>query len=226
MNIYSNFRPTYLYIKQHNVTGLKYFGKTIKKDPIKYKGSGDYWLNHLAVHGNDVTTTWYQLFTDIDELKAFALEFSKENNIVESNEWANLIVENGLHSSGRLGRKASEQQKLLQSEKMKGRFVGEKNSFFGKTHSPETIQKYKDLFTGVPLSESRKKNISKGLKGKSTWNKGVQMSSSAKQKSSLSLSGRITVNNGSINKRIKPETLEEFLSQGWIKGKLIKSTPH
>ena len=37
MNIYSNipspeFKPTWLYIKQHNTTGLKYFGKTTK-DP-------------------------------------------------------------------------------------------------------------------------------------------------------------------------------------------------
>ena len=36
-------KPTYLYVKQHNKTGLKYFGKTTKKDPLKYKGSGLYW---------------------------------------------------------------------------------------------------------------------------------------------------------------------------------------
>lgn len=35
-----NFVPPWLYIKQHNQTGLKYFGKTIRKDPKKYKGSG------------------------------------------------------------------------------------------------------------------------------------------------------------------------------------------
>ena len=221
MNIYSNFRPTYLYIKQHNVTGLKYFGKTIKKDPVRYKGSGYYWLNHLAVHGNDVTTVWHQLFTDQESLVEYALSFSRDNNIVESAEWANLIPENGLHSSGRTGRNATVEQKQMQSEKMKGRFVGEKNSFYGKKHSTELIQKYKDLFTGVPLSESHKENISKGLKGKSTWNKGIPMNESAKHKASQSLSGRITINNGSINKRVRPETLEEFLSQGWIKGKLV-----
>ena len=35
-------KPTYLYIKQHSVTKLKYFGKTTKKDPVKYLGSGIY----------------------------------------------------------------------------------------------------------------------------------------------------------------------------------------
>lgn len=36
----SNFKPTYLYIKIHNDTGLKYFGKTCSKTPKQYKGSG------------------------------------------------------------------------------------------------------------------------------------------------------------------------------------------
>lgn len=31
----TEFLPTYLYIKTHNQTGLKYFGKTTK-DPFKY----------------------------------------------------------------------------------------------------------------------------------------------------------------------------------------------
>jgi hypothetical protein len=36
----------YLYVKQQPVSGLKYFGRTIRKDPFKYKGSGTYWVNH------------------------------------------------------------------------------------------------------------------------------------------------------------------------------------
>ena len=43
----------YLYIKTHNVTGLKYLGKTESCDPHKYKGSGKYWNIHLKKHGND-----------------------------------------------------------------------------------------------------------------------------------------------------------------------------
>jgi hypothetical protein len=93
MNIY--FKPTYLYIKQHNDTGLKYFGKTTS-NPEKYKGSGLYWTAHLKSHGNNVSTIWYERFNDKESLTEYAIAFSKENNIVESTEWANLKPENGL----------------------------------------------------------------------------------------------------------------------------------
>lgn len=102
MNI---FKPTYLYIKQHNQTGLKYFGKTVSKDPIKYKGSGKHWTRHIEKYGNDVTTVWYQLFNDKQQLTEYALKFSKENNIVSSNEWANLKDEDGLWGGGVKGSK-------------------------------------------------------------------------------------------------------------------------
>jgi hypothetical protein len=90
------FKPTYLYIKTHNDTGLKYFGKTITKDPSKYKGSGTRWLNHINYHGNNVTTEILGYYTDKDECVATALDFSAKNNIVESADWANLEPEDGL----------------------------------------------------------------------------------------------------------------------------------
>lgn len=103
MNIYhnktDNFIPTWLYIKQHNVTGLKYFGKTTATSPYDYKGSGNYWKNHLRCHGNNISTIWCELFDTKENLIEFATNFSIKNNIVESNEWANLKVENGLDGS-------------------------------------------------------------------------------------------------------------------------------
>ena len=88
-------KPTYLYIKQHTKTGLKYFGKTTK-DPIKYHGSGKHWKRHIEKHGQHIKTLWYQLFQSENELIEYALKFSKDNNIVESDDWANLKEENGL----------------------------------------------------------------------------------------------------------------------------------
>lgn len=82
-----------LYVKTHNVTGLKYFGKTIRSDVDKYRGSGVWWNRHLKQHGNDVTTEVVATFDDIDECRAFALAFSETNNIVESSDWANLEIE-------------------------------------------------------------------------------------------------------------------------------------
>lgn len=103
MSIYDNtITPTYLYIKQHSITGLKYFGKTKSKDPIKYKGSGTYWKKHINKHGIEfVETIWLsEPYTDKKLITEHALTFSKENNIVDSTEWANLILENGLDGGG------------------------------------------------------------------------------------------------------------------------------
>lgn len=89
----------YLYVKSHNVTGLKYFGKTTKPDPHRYKGSGKYWKNHIAKYGYNVTTEIVAQFDLPEEASNFALDFSKTYNIVESDEWANLKHENGLDGS-------------------------------------------------------------------------------------------------------------------------------
>lgn len=90
-----------LYIKTHNKTGLKYFGKTKQDDPYSYLGSGTYWKNHLKKYGNDISTEIFAEFeNECEELVETALKFSKENDIVESNKWANLIEENGLDGVG------------------------------------------------------------------------------------------------------------------------------
>lgn len=90
-----NFKPTFLYIKQHSITGLLYFGKTTK-NPEKYKGSGKHWKRHLSKHGSQhVLTVWYCLFYEHDICSDFAIMFSEINSIVKSEKWANLIIENG-----------------------------------------------------------------------------------------------------------------------------------
>jgi hypothetical protein len=90
------FLPTWLMIKRHSKTGLLYFCKTTKADPYKYKGSGIRWGNHMKAHGRDVDTIWCKQFTDAGTLMYFAIEFSIRNKIVEYDEWANLVVEDGI----------------------------------------------------------------------------------------------------------------------------------
>lgn len=100
----------YLYVKTHNVTGLKYFGKTTNKNPYKYKGSGIYWRKHLSKHGNDVTTEIVGIFNDAKACETAALNFSQANDITNSFNWANLKEENGQDGSP-LGVKFSEEHK-------------------------------------------------------------------------------------------------------------------
>ena len=55
MNIYIPITPTHLYIKQHAITKLKYFGKTTRLDPLIYLGSGTHWKRHVNKHGMEIT---------------------------------------------------------------------------------------------------------------------------------------------------------------------------
>jgi hypothetical protein len=115
----------YLYIKTHNDTGLKYFGKTTKKDPHKYTGSGKYWRKHLKKHGPNYSTEIVATFDDEESCKEFALNFSKENDIVDSPNWANLQEENGLDGApvGHEGYKFTQEQLQRISESSKQRWA-------------------------------------------------------------------------------------------------------
>ena len=91
------FKPTYLMIKRHPENGLLYFCKTVKTDPVKYRGSGKYWTLYINAHGRKkVETLWHQLFTSKEDLQEFALFFSDYFNIVDDEIWANLVVEDGI----------------------------------------------------------------------------------------------------------------------------------
>lgn len=84
----------HIYLKTHNVTGLMYLGKT-KQDPYTYKGSGVRWLNHLAKHGNSVTTEILFSTDDPALVKEKGLEYSTKWDIVNSRNFANLVEESG-----------------------------------------------------------------------------------------------------------------------------------
>jgi hypothetical protein len=85
----------YLYVKTHNITGLKYLGQTRSKNPHTYAGSGTYWLRHLNVHGKDYSTEILKECQTLEELKIWGQYYSKLWNVVENKEWANLTEENG-----------------------------------------------------------------------------------------------------------------------------------
>ena len=113
------FIPTYLYIKQHSVTGLLYFGKT-RQDPEKYLGSGIRWTRHIQKHGtHHVINLWYCLFLDEDSIKQCASNFSISQNIVESKIWANLALENGTDGGPRDNNHFKSWSKLPKSTQFK-----------------------------------------------------------------------------------------------------------
>ena len=142
MTIYISIIPTYLCIKQHSITKKKYFCKTTRPDPLNYLGSGTYWKDHIKKHGKQfVKTIWLSDLYYDTSISEHALHFSYENNIVESDEWANLKPENGLDGA-----------------------------LSGIKQSVETCSKKSISTKGIsrgPKSEDHKANISAAQKGKS-----------------------------------------------------------
>lgn len=177
MTIYTPIAPTYLYIKKHSITGLKYFGKTTK-DPYKYHGSGTHWTRHIKLHGKEhIVTLWVsELYYDTS-IVDHATHFSIENNIVESSNWANLKPENGLDGNPS-GTTHSVEAKAKISAARKGKKLGPQSDEHilklsiarqGKIVSAETKIKQSIALTGKkygPYSIERRANISASLIGK------------------------------------------------------------
>jgi hypothetical protein len=145
------FSPTALLVMSHNVTGLKYFCKTSDlRNVYNYKGSGLYWKKHLNKHGKDVTVGVMGFYTDYQRCRNAALKFSQENDIVNSDAWANLVLENGTD----------------------GALNGSDNPFYGKSHTPEMTEHLrqqkigKSVNKGAYRSPENRAKISASLKGR------------------------------------------------------------
>lgn len=149
----AGFAPTVLLVKTHNVTGKKYFCKTTQLKRVHwYTGSGVHWKRHLKKHGNDVTTGVLGLYTDRERCVEAAIKFSIENDIVNSKDWLNAVIEDGLtgfqtgpsnYSYGKENR-----YKGKERPEMKGRFVGPLNPRYGK---PSPMRGKKNLGASLAL---------------------------------------------------------------------------
>lgn len=165
-----DFKPTYLYIKTHNVTGLKYFGKTVNKDPYSYEGSGTRWQNHIKKHGYDVTTEILGFYEDEEECKLAAYTFSIENDIVKSPHWANLkleVLDGGWDHITREHYKKGietfrsrpiEEQQTANRKKARS---GKLNGMYGRDRSGANNPRF-----GVTISEEQKQKHSLSMKGR------------------------------------------------------------
>ncbi len=112
----STFIPTFLYIKQHTVTGMLYLGKTTQ-NPETYIGSGKRWRNHIKKHGiNHIINLWYCLFIDQHTLSELAISLSNMYDIVVSESWANLIIEDGIGGGNTFSQLSIEGQTLFREK--------------------------------------------------------------------------------------------------------------
>jgi len=116
-------KPTRLYIKQCPHCNLKYFGKSIEENIEKYPGSGTVWKRHLKKHHVDPLHLWHSTWYHDTSIKRFATKFSVMNNIVASNKWANLAIENGI-DGGNLGDAAINRMRSTKNDPLWKQTVG------------------------------------------------------------------------------------------------------
>lgn len=131
--LYEAIKPTRLYIKQCPKTGLKYFGKSTRNDIEKYWGSGKKWIRHLNKHNVSPVHLWNSDWYYDSSISRFAVLFSHLNKIVESDDWANLKIEDGLEGGWDHVKWDSERRKK-KSQERKGMHTlvdKEGNTFFG-----------------------------------------------------------------------------------------------
>lgn len=177
----------YLYIKQHQDTGLLYFGRTFCStlDEVeKYPGSGKYWIRHLKCHGFKINTLCVWEFEDeqLEEAGVFALMFSEENDIVNSKKWANLRPENATDGTIK-GTKFSKESSMKKSIAMTGRKR--------KPHSEETKAKIKAARQSQimkPRTEESRAKTSAALKGNKN---GTKISTEGREKIAAFNRGKI-----------------------------------
>lgn len=158
----SNVMIIYLYKKTHNLTGLKYLGKTISKDPHSYTGSGVRWTRHLKKHGYDVTTEILKECTTDEELRYWGRYYSKLWDVVESEAWANLKEEAG--SAGKWSTQSKEKlsnttKQTLSKLSQEERTIRMKNSCCNpSTYTKDRSKKISDALTGLVRSDTNREN--------------------------------------------------------------------
>lgn len=121
------------------------------------------------------------------------------------------------------GKKRSEEQKINISNAAKKAYkngtrttpINFINCNKGKKLSEEHKYKIGGIWRGKHLPEEMKQKISKSLSGK-------HLSDETKEKLSLLSKGSIWINKDGICKRVKDYELDEYLNNGWIKGRLKK----
>lgn len=173
-------------IKTHNITKLKYLCKTILEGKRfnEYVGSGKYWLNHIKAHGNNISTEIIYETDDFENFKKFAIDKSIEYDVINSSEWANLILEGGEGFHGN----HKEETKNKISCSSKGRHISEEakiNMSKAQKGKKLTVEHRKNLSLAQKrrseFSVEHRKNLSKALTGNKNG-LGYKHTEEAKQK--------------------------------------------
>ena len=164
--ILERYQPTRLAIKE--LAGQLYFCKSIVEDIESYPGSGVVWNNRIKKYGKqNIKTLWVSdWYYDPYEIKQVALHFSKENQVVESDGWANQKPEDGLDG----GRQPPEIQQRI-TKKIRGqKRTAEQNAAKSKRQTgTKKSQQWLDKRIGSKYQKHKSKNDWEFV-GEKHWN--------------------------------------------------------
>ena len=155
----------FVYVTTNMVNGKKYIGQKMFRNGWKgYLGSGVYFKKAVKSYGKDkFLRVIVEIVYSREELDNLEIELIKRYNAVENDGYYNISYGGGttagIHMSEEVNRKNSERHR------------GEKNYFYGKTHTEETLIIFSKIKKGEnnPMfgshhSETAKLKISVALK--------------------------------------------------------------
>ena len=218
-----------LMIKTHNKTKLKYLCYTTKEGEAydNYNGSGKYWKRHLNIHGTDISTELIFESSSKEDFKKQAINTSEQYNIIESDEWANLIIEQGdggnTVSKHRWITNDKEDLFLVVDKLPKGWRFGRSQSAFNDSEKQKEFASRVDIKKrGAAIKQAwyegkldHRDNSNLGINSKEVSNR-----SAVKNKLKNAALSRKMITDDIINKYIK---IDDEVPDGWRKGMTKRS---
>lgn len=161
-------------IKKAYPSGLMYLCQT-KREPYSYKGSGLRWENHIRAHKPHIITCVIGEYETMEELREAGIKWSRELDVVASEQWANLREEDGTGGgAGKVGRRwkikdtsnmkgpkartelvdrGYEKNRKENNYQFKGWFVTPWGRFASIRDAVREAKKLKDSFSGLILTD-------------------------------------------------------------------------
>lgn len=239
----------YIYMTTNLVNGMRYIGQHSSKEFDKYYyGSGKLIKEALSQFGHDnfkcEVIEWCKTYEELNAREIYWINFYK----ADSREDFYNLAYGGSNSKYALRGENhpfyNKKHKKESIDKMRKSKQGENNPMYGKHQSVETkykigknqigcknhmYGKHEDAYwfnktrtedTKKKISETRiKNNIALGENNPFY---GKRHNKETKDMMSNIQKGRIYINNGTDTKRVKPEELDDYLLNGWAKGRILR----
>lgn len=208
-----------VYMHINKINGKRYIGQTIQQDNPNHR-----WNNGKGYINNKYFTNAIQKY-GWDNFEHIIIQENLTKEEADELEDLNILFFNTMNNNFGYNLKRGGSCGTLSEEakqKFRESFTEQVRQKMSESHKGKPSFK-----KGTKLSEKTKQQISNSLKGRTPWNKDKIncYSEETKQKRSIAQSksskNRIWINNGNICKFVKQEELQQYLSDGWKKGRLI-----